>query len=221
MKNNSLIKIIIADDHPIFRRGLRGVIESEENIEILAEADNGTLALRLIEEFAPDVAVLDLDMPEKDGFEVARAALEKNSPVEIIFLTMHNNESVFNAALDLGVKGYVIKDSALPEIIDGIRAVARGENYISPQLSTLLIKRAAVSSGNRIKNSDRLQSLTHAERRILKLIADEKTSRQIASELFISVRTVDRHRANICDKLDLRGTNALIKFAFANRSEFE
>lgn len=213
---NSETKIIIADDHALLRRGLRGVIESEPELQVVAEADNGETALALISEHEPDVAVLDLDMPGKDGFDVTRAIQEKNLAVDVIILTMHNSESLFNTALDLGVKGFVLKDSAMPEIIDCIRAVADGRNYISPQLSTHLINRS-----NRAAAQDKsgLDKLTSAERNILKSIAAEKTSRQIADELFISIRTVDRHRANICSKLNLHGTNALLKFAVAHKSQ--
>lgn len=220
LQKNSEIKIVIADDHPIFRRGLKAMIEAEADLHIVAEADNGETALAVISEYEPDIAVLDLDMPKMDGFEIARRTQEKNLAVEIIFLTMHNSESIFNTALDLGVKGYVLKDSALPEIIDAIRAVWRGKKYISSPLTTLFANRGSRLTEN-FENRTRLQDLTDAERRVLKLIAQDKTSRRIADELFISIRTVDRHRANICEKLNLRGTNALVKFAVEHREELK
>lgn len=217
---NSEIQIVIADDHPIFRRGLKCIIETEPGLIVVAEADNGAAAFSHICRHEPDVAVLDLDMPEKDGFDVARAAQAKHLACEIIFLTMHNSESIFNAALDLGVKGYVLKDSSMSEIIDCIRAVLKGRSYVSPQLSTFLINRANRAAAF-TRDKQGLNDLTPSERRVLKLISEEKTSRRIAEELFISVRTVDRHRSNICDKLNLRGTNALVKFALANKSELK
>jgi DNA-binding NarL/FixJ family response regulator len=212
------IQIIIADDHPIFRRGLRVMIESEADLKVVAEADSGASALAMIDEFEPDVAVLDVDMPDKDGFETAREIIQKNLAVGIIFLTMHNSESIFNAALDLGIKGYVLKDSALPEITDCIRAVADGKNYISPPLSTYLVNRAR-RADELVQKAPGIHDLTPAEQNILRLIAAEKTSREIADELFISIRTVDRHRANISSKLNLRGSNALVKFALTHKSE--
>ncbi|HEV7646034.1 MAG TPA: response regulator transcription factor [Pyrinomonadaceae bacterium] len=215
---NEEIQIIIADDHPIFRRGLRGIIEGQPDLNVVAEADNGETALSLIKEHEPDVVVLDVDMPGKDGFETVKSIMKQDLGVGVIFLTMHNSESIFNAALDLGVKGYVLKDSALPEITDSIRAVAAGKNYISPPLSTYLVNRAGRAESLNAQTPG-ISGLTAAERNILKLIAAEKTSRQIADELFISIRTVDRHRANISSKLDLRGTNALVKFALVHRSE--
>jgi DNA-binding NarL/FixJ family response regulator len=220
LQANSEIEIVIADDHPIFRRGLKAMIESETDLKIVAEADNGEAALEAISKYEPDIAVLDLDMPKMGGFEIAQRVQEKNLAVGIIFLTMHNNQSIFNTALDLGVKGYVLKDDSLPEIIDCIRTVLHGQNYMSRPLATMFTDR-----GNRLteqfENRTKLQDLSGAEHRVLKLIAQDKTSRQIADELFISIRTVDRHRANMCEKLNLRGTNALLKFAVENRSDLK
>jgi DNA-binding NarL/FixJ family response regulator len=212
------IKLLIADDHPIFRRGLRVVIEADPCLKVIAEADNGARALDLIREAPPDIALLDLDMPIKDGFEVTRDIQEMRLEVEVIFLTMHKTEKLFNAALDLGVKGYVLKDSALTEIIDCVKAVSRGQSYASPQLTTFMISRNQRAAAL-VKQKPSLNDLTPTERRILKLVAEEKTSRAIAAELFISPRTVEHHRANICLKLDLHGSNALMKFALAHKSE--
>jgi len=208
------IHLVIADDHAIFRRGLLTVVESEAGITVKAETGDGESALAMILEHEPDVAVLDVDMPGMDGFEVARAVQERNLATGIVFLTMHNTETLFNAALDAGAKGFVLKDGALPEIIDCIRAVAAGRRYISPQLSGYLVDRSTRS----VSTAPTLKELTTSESRILKLIAEQKTSREIADLLFISIRTVDRHRSNICEKLNLRGPNALFKFAVANAS---
>src|SRR5690349_186516 len=138
----SELRLVIADDHPIFRKGLLQVIGAEPKFKIVGEADTGEAALKIIGAEQPDVAILDVDMPDKDGFEVARTLIERQLPVEVIFLTMHKDESLFNAALNLGVKGYVLKDSALADIVNSIKAVAAGENFISPALSTFLIKRS-------------------------------------------------------------------------------
>ena len=210
--------IIIADDHPIFRRGLCAVVEAEPRLKVVADAADGDTALALICQHEPDVAILDLDMPGQDGFAVTRALTEKGLAVFVIILTMPDSESLFNEALDLGVKGFVLKDSALPEIIDCIKAVTAGRNYISPQLSTYLMSRAG-RAATLARTAPGLHDLTPAEHNILGLIAAEKTSRQIADELHISPRTVDRHRENICKKLDLRGSNALIRFALTHKSE--
>jgi DNA-binding NarL/FixJ family response regulator len=213
-----MIRVLIADDHPIFRNGLRTMIESAGDITLVGEAENGQVALNFIQEQQPDVAVLDLDMPVKDGFEVAQAVQEEKLQTKVIFLTGHKSEALFNKAFDSGVRGYVLKDSAIAEILDSIKTVNVGQSYISPQLSTFLL--------NRRKKADvlheekpTLENITPTERQVLKMVAQEKTSRQIADELCISVRTVEHHRANICLKLGLRGSNALIKFAIGNRSE--
>lgn len=213
---NEQIRLVIADDHPIFRSGLAQLLRSEDKIEIVGEAENGAKALTVIRETLPDVVILDVDMPEKGGFEVASELKSVRSSTEIIFLTMHKNESLFNAALNLGAKGFVLKDSAMEDILNAVKSVVRGENFISPALSTFLIKRAH-SAAKCEQNNPSVKDLTPTERRILLLIGDYKTSQEIAEELFISRRTVDTHRNNISTKLGLKGTHALLKFALDNR----
>src|SRR5262249_10779254 len=143
---------------------------------------------------------------------------EKGLPVKVIILTMHKDERILNAALDLGVRGYVLKDSAITEIVASIKAVAGGERYISPQLSGHLLNRNSRAAAL-LRQQPGLETLTATERRILKLIADYKTSKEIAGILFISTRTVEHHRANICEKLDLKGSHALLKFATEHQAE--
>jgi DNA-binding NarL/FixJ family response regulator len=213
------IKILIADDHPIVRQGLRQMIEADEKFSVVGEAGDGAETLRLIEERRPDVAVIDIDMPELSGFEVVREIRRKNIGVEIIFLTMHSEEEVFQTALDLGVVGYVLKDSATTDIVAGIKSIAAGKPFISPALSALLLNRRR--RVEKLKNEKpELDLLTPTERRILKMIAEDKTSKEIGAELFISHRTVHAHRANICRKLDLHGNLALVKFALTHKHEF-
>jgi DNA-binding NarL/FixJ family response regulator len=211
------IAVLIADDHPIFRKGLRQIIESDPGLKIVAEAEDGASALDLIRRCRPQVAVLDIDMPQKDGFAIAREVRASQSNVALIFLTMHKDERLFNAALDLDIKGYVLKDSASSEIVSSIKAVAAGHTYVTPVLTDYLLNRR--HAGVLAEQQTGLSSLTEAERRVLKLVAAYKTSKEIADELFISVRTVDRHRANITTKLDLRGTHALLQFALEHKSQ--
>ena len=215
MKNE--ITIIIADDHPVFRQGLIQVVSGDAALNIVAEAEDGENALELIERHRPEVALLDVNMPKMDGIAVAQAVGRKNLPVEIVFLTMHKDEDVFNEAMDAGVKGFVLKESAVTDIIQSIRSVAAGEHFISPQLSSFLLNRSRLAA-SLVRQKPSLRNLTQTERRILKLIAESKTSREIADELFVSIRTVENHRANICTKLDLRGAHALLKFALENRT---
>lgn len=212
------LRILIADDHPLLREGLKKIIERDPRLQVVGEAGDGDAAIENMIETRPDVAVLDLDMPGKDGFAVARAAREARLDVKLIFLTMHNSEAIFRAAMDEGVPGYVLKDGAVTEIVGAIRAVADGRNFISPELSTYLINRAG-RAAELAARKPAIADLTPAERRVLRLIAEEKTSREIAAELFISHRTVEHHRAHICEKLELSGFNALVKFAVAHKSE--
>jgi DNA-binding NarL/FixJ family response regulator len=210
--------ILIADDHPIVRQGLRLTIERESDLKVVAEASDGLDALERIQSLAPKIAILDLEMPNLDGIGVMREISRRHLPVKTIFLTIYRDEGAFNQALELGANGYVLKDSAVTDIIGAIRGVAAGHNYLSPAMTTYLISRRnrAAALARHIPN---LSALTTAERHILVLISEYKTSTAIAAELHISPRTVESHRSNICNKLDIHGRHALMKFALTHRSE--
>lgn len=212
------LTILIADDHPVFRRGLRQIIETVPEFRVVAEAENGTEALALLGDLRPQIAILDVEMPRPDGLELAREVRERHWPIALLFLTMYREERFFNAALDLGVLGYLLKDSAISDIIAGIRAVAAGQHFITPTLSSYLVNRTrrAAELG---RQEPGLESLTASERRVLQLVANGKTSRQIANELSVSQRTIEHHRANIMAKLELKGGNALLQFAIKHQHE--
>ncbi|HMV51929.1 MAG TPA: response regulator transcription factor [Blastocatellia bacterium] len=212
------LTILIADDHPIFRRGLRQIIETVPEFCVVAEAENGAEALRLLRELRPQIAILDVEMPRPDGLELAGEVRKQHWPITVMFLTMYREERFFNAALDLGVKGYLLKDSAISDIVAGIRAVAAGQHFITPALSTYLVNRVqrAIEPA---QQQPGLESLTSSERRVLQLVANGKTSRQIANELSVSQRTIEHHRANIMAKLNLKGGNALLQFAINHQLE--
>lgn len=212
------ITVIIADDHPLLRKGLRQVIESDAQLRVLAEADDGEQALKLIQELKPQVAVLDIDMPKLDGFGAAREFKKRGIEIQTIFLTMHSAEDLFNEALELGALGYILKDSAIADIVQAIKTVATGKSYVTASLTSYLLNRARTAE-TKAKSRSVLDELTPAERRILKLIAEYKTTKEIADQLFISNRTVDNHRANICQKLGVTGTNALLKFVAEHKKE--
>lgn len=213
----SATRILIADDHPVFRQGLRLTIEADPHLTVIAEASDGDEALARLQDTPVDVAMLDVTMPLKDGFAVARAVKELRITVPIVFLTMHKDEHYLQAALDLGVKGYVLKDSAIVEIVSCLKAVVAGKDYVSPELSSYLIRRHKRAEALAAEIPE-LEQLTPTERRVLKLIAEGKTSREIASEMRIGIRTVEHHRNNITTKLDLHGSHALVKFAIQHQT---
>jgi len=214
---NQEIRILIADDHPIMRQGLKQIIEIEPNLKVVGEAANGSEALAMIEELMPDAAILDVDMPHQDGFQVARSLIAKKNPAAIIFLTVHNEEAMFHAALDLGAKGYVLKDSAIDDIVTAINEAVAGRAFTSLPMTSYFTRR---QNYNNVPDEQQLglRQLTPTEHRILKLLADYKTNKDIAEELSVSPRTVETHRARICQKLNLQGSHALMKFAVQYKS---
>ena len=212
------IRVVIADDHPVVRRGLRQTIEADPRLKVVAEAGDGEAALAQIQELKPAIAVVDVDMPRLDGLGVAREIRKRRLPVEIVFLTIHGEEDLFHSAMDLGSKGYLLKDSALTEIVKALRAVAEGNYYVTPSLTAYLVHRRSRAQAFSSEQPG-LGDLTPTERRILGMVAEGKSSKSIAEELFIHYRTVENHRTNICQKLGLQGHNALFKFALQHKSE--
>jgi DNA-binding NarL/FixJ family response regulator len=212
------IRILIADDHPVVRKGLRFSIEEDPALKVVAEASDGEMALAMIKKLSPHIVVLDIDMPKLDGIGVAREIARQKLDAKIIFLTFHADEDLFRTAMDLGSKGYILKDSASQEIVAGVHAVASGRPYISSAITAgLLQPRETPEAG--LKDT-LTNNLTPTERRIMRLIADGKSSKEIGAELSIHYRTVENHRTNICRKLALEGegANALLRFALQNKS---
>jgi DNA-binding NarL/FixJ family response regulator len=212
------IRVLIADDHPLLRQGLRLTIESDPMLKVVAEAGDGETALAQVQEMKPRVAVLDVDMPKLDGLAVGRQLRAKRLTTEILFLTIHNAEDLFQAAMEIGAKGYLLKDIAVTEIVKALHAVAAGEYYVTPSLTGHLIhhqRRIAAL----IERQPGLETLTPTERRILLMVADGKSSKAIGQELFVHYRTVENHRTNICQKLSLHGPNALFRFALQHKAE--
>jgi DNA-binding NarL/FixJ family response regulator len=212
------IKIFIADDHPIFRHGLRQIIEKAPQLKVVDEAEDGETAWLKLAASDAEVAILDVDMPGRDGFEIVRAIRQQRLNIAVIFLTMHKDERFLNQALDLDVRGYVIKDSALTEIVNCIRAVASGQEYVTPQLTGFLLNRSRRAAALAAQKPQ-IAALTPIERRVLKLVAAYKTNKEIADELRLSIRTIEHHRSRINDKLELEGHHALLKFALEHQSE--
>lgn len=207
------IKLVIADDHHIFRKGILSIVSEDTGIEVTGEASNGDDALRLITEINPDIAILDIDMPGLSGLDVARKVKAQKLATKIVILTIHKDKEYFDEALELDIKAYVLKESIANDLLDCIKRVSAGEYYISSAISGYLVEKnrsAAKHNG--------IEKLTNSEREILKLISQNKTSSQIAAELFRSVRTIENHRNNICNKLGLKGPHALLLFAIQHKS---
>jgi len=211
-------RLILADDHPVYLDGLRQLLLKTDEFEVIHEATNGREALDQARQLQPDVLMLDVDMPDMGGLDVARECHRAQDAFALMFLTMHTHTQVFNEAMSLGVQGYVLKDSVADEIRKAVRTVARGQPYVSPALTPLLISRANPSYGREEKKTG-LDTLTASERRILRLIASDRTTKEIAAELGLSPRTVENHRTNTCRKLGVTGSHALIKFAFENKDK--
>lgn len=209
-----LNKIVIADDHSLIRDGLLQLLEKNLTAKVFVAA-NGQEAFHLIKQELPEIAILDIEMPILTGIDVAKKVKEENMSTQLIFLTMFKDEHMFNKAIDLGIKGYVLKENTITEILQCIETVKKGEPYISPSCTSLLVKRV-----NRIMSDSQqlqgLELLTTTERKILKLLSEMKTNQQIGDLLNISVKTVQNHRGHICDKLGLHGAHALLKFALDN-----
>jgi DNA-binding NarL/FixJ family response regulator len=211
------ITVLIADDHPIFRKGLCEVLREDPSIKLVADVADGAAALQKIRELKPQAAVLDVDMPQMNGLEVAKKISEFELPVAVVMLTMHKEERLFNEAMNAGILGFVLKENAASDLLGCIHAVVAGEAFISPSLSSFLLNRKT-GAQQLLENKPELETLTPAERRILKFIAEDLTSKEIADRLGISPHTVENHRAKICERLNLRGSHSLLKFAYDNKS---
>ncbi|MGM0588504.1 MAG: response regulator [Bacteroidota bacterium] len=211
-----MTKIVIADDHELIRHGLVQVLEKEFAVSIM-ETDNGKEALELIKSESPDVAILDIEMPEMTGYEVGKAVHKEGLGVDIVFLTMHDDETMFNRAMDIGAMGYMLKENTITEIVSCLNMVKQGKPYISPNISNYLLHRNQRKNGA-TEEDDKFDLLTESERNILKLVAEMYTSQEIADKLHVSLKTVQNHRSNMCKKLGLSGTHALLKYAVERKN---
>lgn len=212
------LSIVIADDHPLFRKGLTEVLRGEPRFDIVAEAADGEAALAAIARFRPRLAILDVDMPKLDGLAVAEAIRDRGLGALPILLTMHAEGDLLRRALELGVRGYILKDNAVGDIVSCVNLVAEGRTYVSPTASHLLVApRAAAQPGP--ATAPGVEGLTRAEREVLRRIARSLTTKEIAQELGLSPKTIENHRSHICAKLGLTGTNALVRFALEHRAQ--
>lgn len=199
-------RVVLADDHAVFRQGLR-LLLAREGIEVVGEADNGAEAFRLLQDIRPQVAVLDLSMPMMTGLEVTRHVNRTLPHVHVILLTMHAEDSYVLEALRAGVRGYVLKSQAVTDVVDAIQQVAAGAVYLSPGISKIVVH------AYRAKNSVTSEPLSSREHQVLQLIAEGKTTKEIAGILGMSAKTAESHRARIMKKLDIHETANLVRYA--------
>ena len=218
MHASRAITVLIADDHPIFRRGLCDILSGDPTLRLVGEAGDGEEAWRLIQKVRPTVAVLDIHMPKRSGLQLGRLLSQHRLRVELIILTMDTEEGLLNEALTLGVKGYLLKETAVTDLLQAIHQVAVGGCYISPALSGALLRRNADREALQEQKLG-LAALTPTERQILRLIAEDRTSKEIAELLKCSVRTVETHRQNISYKLEVSGSHSLLRFAFDHKAQ--
>ncbi len=214
------IKVILADDHDIVRFGIASVIRTADDIELIGEASDGRGTIELYKQFTPDVAIVDITMPGMNGIETTRAILESHPDARILILTMHMDEEYLNQALKAGAKGYLLKNCDKQELVNGIRSIAKGDKVFSGTISMLMTEHYinSVTDVHQEKPQPRNGSihLTKREKEILNLIADGLTSQEIAESLYISPRTVETHRANLLQKLDIKNTAGLVRYAVEN-----
>jgi DNA-binding NarL/FixJ family response regulator len=205
------VRILLADDHTLMREGLKGLLDKREGFEVVGEAGDGRQALELAGELEPDVVVMDIGMPDLNGIEAARRIVEKLPRVRIVALSMHQSERMVVEMLRAGASAYVLKMSAFDEVARAVEVVTRGERYLSPAVAGVVVDRAVVSASG--DEATAFSRLTPREREVLQLLAEGKSSKEIAFDLEISARTVDVHRKNLMDKLDLDSVAELTRYA--------
>ena len=204
-------RVVIAENHAILRAGLRALLSSAPNIEVVAEAENGYEAIACVEKFFPELVIMDLSMPKMNGMEAIREIKKQYPDIKIIALTVHKTEEYILATLEAGANGYIIKDAAQEELFLAINSVLNGNSYLSPSISGKIIE--GYLGGTRIVKSSNWDSVSNREKEILKLIAEGNKNKDIAEYLCISIKTVEKHRSNVMKKLDLHNTAEITSFA--------
>jgi two-component system response regulator NreC len=210
------IRIILADDHTLFRQGIRTLLSAEPDIEVVGEASNGSDAVDKTSEARPDVVLMDISMPGMSSFEASRK-IKKNRPeTKVLFLTMYDDEDYLAEALSAGASGYVLKDSPSQQLVDAVRDVRRGGSYLSPRMLSQLVDdfRSRIKSDGRLVRSG---ALTTREREILKVLAEGKSVKEIACDLDLSVKTVEAHKFNLMRKLDIHNKAQLVQYAILKK----
>ena len=204
-------KIILADDHKIIREGLRSLLEKQLDMEVIAEAHDGLTTVHLVQKLLPDIVIMDIGMPDMNGIEATRQIMTETKGVKVIALSMHSDRRFVLQMLKVGASGYLLKDSAFEELISAIHTVMANQPYLSPKITDVVVKEYL--HGFPKKESTVFTILTAREREVLQLLAEGKTTKQIASALYISVKTIETHRQQIMKKLNMHSIAELTKYA--------
>lgn len=202
-----MIKIILVDDHTVFRQGIRMLLSLQKDIEVIGEAENGSLAVAMVQKLKPDVVLMDIAMKGMDGLTASKDILAISPKTKVILLTQHENKEYILPALKIGVAGYVLKRAAADEVVNAIRTTFQGRSFLDPEIADIVV------NAYRQGNEDVYETLTEREREILILLAKDHTNNEIASILYISYKTVDYHRTNLMKKLNLHSKVELTKYA--------
>jgi DNA-binding NarL/FixJ family response regulator len=208
----SKIRILLADDHGLVRKGLRLLVESQEGMEVVAEASDGREAVRLAAEWLPDIAILDIAMPNLNGIDATAQIVKSGAGVRVVILSMHSDESYVVRALDAGARGYLLKDSAEDDLVQAIHTVAEGRPYFSPAISATLLEDYVRTLRQR-GLTDSHDLLTDREKEVLQLLAEGKSNKEVAALLNLSPYTIETHRTNMMQKLNLHNTAEIVLYA--------
>lgn len=208
------IKVLLCDDHTLFREGIKAILKDETGIEIVGEAEDGRQAVAMAVQLHPDVVLMDVAMPDLSGSDATRRILRADARIKVLILTMHEEEEVINRCLSAGASGYVLKDAPRALLIHAIDAVNKGGQYMSPRALKKVVKRYVKGTSKQTTGYDRLSD---REREVLKLLADGLTMKEVAVKLDLSVKTIDAHKTNLMRKLDLHDRSELIKYAIQQK----
>ncbi|MFA5183676.1 MAG: response regulator transcription factor [Syntrophales bacterium] len=206
-----MIKIVLADDHQIVRHGLRSLLSAEPDMEVVGEAENGRMVVKLVQETSPQVVIMDISMPDLNGIEATRQILGESPGIKVIALSMHSDSLFVLNMFKAGASGYLLKDCALEELVKAVRTVMNRKVYLSPGISDIVIKDFVIGWSS--AESSAYSVLTAREREVLQLMAEGRSTNQIAESLCVSVKTVEAHRKQMMNKLDIHSVAELTKYA--------